>query len=143
MQPMHGQPGSLEPLQPSPQQPSQEQLEAQQMQLQQQQQQQMQQQMPYPGAVETQQQQQVQQQKRSVSGSYSVSGSGSSYYSQSSGALEDSPRENRVLTFSDEHGDPLCAFQFYAIGTRPASQRISASGQSPVEQNKEKCCCMG
>jgi hypothetical protein len=76
---------------------------------------------PYPGVPDTVERQQL---GESESGEYSQSGS--SYDSQSSEEL--SVRENRVLTFQDEHGDPLCEYGFYEDKKQNGASEGNAGG---------------
>jgi len=97
-----------------------------------------QQQAPMPGAVEAA----PGQREASESGSYSVSGSGSSSYSSSESEFDDSPRENRVLTFADEHGDMLCEYGFYGINAPNPNIAVKEGSTDPVAnvQKKGGCC---
>ena len=64
------------------------------------------------------------------SGSYSYSSSGGE-----GGGAEIPKRENRVLTFADEHGTKLCRFQWY-------KDPYDDLGDEEAPPSQKKACCV-
>ncbi len=73
-------------------------------------------------------------------------GDSGSYYSDESSSEDESPRENRVLTFADEHGQDLCYFCYYEVEVPHEEEEEPEPVRRPQQQTRtadQPQSCMG
>lgn len=60
-----------------------------------------------------------------------------SYYSDEESSEDDSPRENRILTFADEHGKDMCAIFYYELDSEEDEEElIQTGGKNGLNQSQ-------